>query len=50
MQKGYYSEIICMANPKLKALYCIDAYKPYKGYNDHTSDQKLRSVHSTRKR
>ena len=40
VEKGIYSEILSKANPDLK-LYCIDPWKTYKGYRDHTTQSKL---------
>jgi hypothetical protein len=40
VEQGVYSEILCRANPKLK-LYSIDAWKAYRGYRDHTRQEKL---------
>jgi len=35
VDKGYYSETICINNPGVK-LYAIDPWKVYQGYVDHT--------------
>jgi len=40
VEQGTFSEIICKANPGIR-LYCIDAWKTYKGYRDHTRQEKL---------
>jgi predicted O-methyltransferase YrrM len=32
--EGYYSEVLCKANPKLRKLYCVDVWLSYPGYND----------------
>lgn len=40
VEQGLYSRILCKANPGLK-LYCVDAWKSYKGYRDHVSQEKL---------
>lgn len=48
VERGYYSEILCKANPNLK-LYCIDAWKVYKGYRDHTNQEKLNKYYEEAK-
>lgn len=40
VEQGEYSEGLLSANKDLY-LYCIDAWKAYKGYNDHTRQEKL---------
>lgn len=40
VEQGIYSEVLCKANPNLK-LYCIDAWRAYRGYRDHTNQDKL---------
>ena len=40
VEQGVFSEILCKANPKAK-IYCIDAWKAYRGYRDHTRQSKL---------
>jgi hypothetical protein len=45
VEKGYYSEVLCKANPKLH-LDSIDAWKSYKGYQDHTNQAKLDSFYT----
>lgn len=32
--EGYYSEVLCKSNPKLRKLYCIDVWRSYPGYGD----------------
>ncbi len=50
VEQGEFSEILAKANPALK-LYCIDAWKAYKGYRDHTNQDKLEGFYeSTKKR
>lgn len=39
-EQGVYAETMCKANPGVK-LYCIDAWKAYRGYRDHTRQEKL---------
>jgi len=39
-ERGLYAEVLCQANPELK-LYCIDPYRAYPGYREHTSQNKL---------
>jgi len=47
VERGYYSKSLLDANPGLK-LYCVDAWKAYKGYRDHTNQAKLeRYYHET---
>jgi len=40
VEQGIFSEYMCKVNPDLK-LFCIDAWKVYKGYRDHTRQEKL---------
>jgi len=40
VEQGLFSEIICQHNPGIR-LYCIDAWQAYKGYRDHTRQEKL---------
>lgn len=40
VDQGLYSEVLCRANPDLH-LYCIDAWKAYRGYTDFTSQAHL---------
>jgi hypothetical protein len=40
VERGYFSELLCKENPDMK-LYCIDKWKVYKGYRDHTRQEKL---------
>lgn len=50
VEQGIYSEVLLKANPELK-MYCIDAWKAYKGYRDHTNQEKLdRYFEETKKR
>ncbi len=44
VEAGIFSEEICKANPKLK-LYCIDPWKAYPGYIEHTSQQELDNLY-----
>ena len=39
-ERGLYAETLCQAVPRLK-LYCVDPYRAYKGYREHTSQSKL---------
>ncbi len=39
-ERGYFAKTLLDANPKLK-LSCIDAWTVYKGYRDHTRQDKL---------
>lgn len=39
-ERGEYAEILCKANPNL-VLDCVDPYKAYKAYREHTSQEKL---------
>lgn len=48
VEQGEYSEILCLANPKLK-LYAIDAWKAYRDYRDHTRQSKLDRFYETTK-
>jgi len=50
VEQGIFSEQICLNAPVLK-LYCVDAWKPYRAYRDHTSVGKLERFYwRTRKR
>lgn len=40
VEQGAFSEEICTASPGVK-LFCVDAWKAYKGYRDHTRQAKL---------
>lgn len=40
VEQGEYAEILLKSNPKL-FLYSVDAWKAYKGYRDHTRQEKL---------
>jgi SAM-dependent methyltransferase len=40
VESGAYSEVLARANPQAM-LYCIDAWKAYKGYRDHCSQEKI---------
>lgn len=40
VEEGTYSEMLCKAIPELRLL-CVDAWKAYKGYKDHTDQKKL---------
>lgn len=40
VEQGVYSEIICQADPRTK-LFCVDAWKTYSVYRDHTRQIKL---------
>jgi len=48
VEQGVYSEELCRANPDLK-LYAVDAWKAYKGYRDHTTQQKLEAFYESAK-
>jgi|GEM_PF-6428377 len=40
VEQGAYSEILCKANPDMK-LFAVDAWTVYRGYKDHTRQEKL---------
>lgn len=40
VEQGIFSEILCNGNPDMH-LYGIDAWKAYRGYRDHVSQDKL---------
>lgn len=46
VEQGVYSETLLKANPNL-ILYCVDAWKAYRGYRDHTTDSKLQRFYET---
>lgn len=43
-ERGLYAETLCRANPQLH-LHCVDPYRAYKGYREHTSQSKLDSFY-----
>lgn len=43
-EQGAYAEIIAKY---AKKLYCVDAWKPYRGYRDHTREGKLERFFET---
>jgi SAM-dependent methyltransferase len=40
VERGRYSEVLCRENPGVE-LFCVDAWKAYRGYRDHVDDKKL---------
>jgi SAM-dependent methyltransferase len=40
VKEGEFSEALCRGIPGL-TLFCIDAWRPYQGYRDHTSQARL---------
>lgn len=44
VERGIYSEVLCKANPKLN-LYCIDPWKAYRGYREHTVQKILDEIY-----
>lgn len=40
VERGMYSEVLCRSNLAMK-LWCVDAWRPYSGYRDHVSAEKL---------
>lgn len=40
VERGVFSETLCRANPGVK-LFCVDAWKAYRGYRDHVDQAKL---------
>jgi SAM-dependent methyltransferase len=40
VERAVYSEVLCQENPGVR-LYCVDAWRAYRGYRDHVSQQKL---------
>lgn len=50
VERGYYSAALCERIPGLH-LYCVDAWKAYRGYRDHVTQEKLEGfVLETKKR
>lgn len=39
-ERGLYAEVLCRENPGV-TLYCVDAWKAYRGYRDHVDQRKL---------
>ncbi len=46
VERGVYSEVLCKANPQAK-LYSIDAWKAYKGYREHVTQEKIDQLHDS---
>lgn len=46
VEQGVYSETLLSANKDLY-LYCVDAWTAYKGYRDHTRQEKLDKFYQT---
>lgn len=46
VEQGEYSEVLLSKNPKL-FLYLIDSWKAYRGYRDHTRQEKLDKFYQT---
>lgn len=46
VESGEYSETLVSLNPGLE-LYCIDAWKAYRGYRDHVSQEKIDGFYET---
>ena len=44
VERGIYSEVLCRSNPNL-TLYCIDPWKAYKGYIEHTTQKTLDEIY-----
>lgn len=40
VESGAYSEVLCKGNPELR-LHAVDAWKAYRGYRDHVSQEKI---------
>ncbi len=40
VERAQYSEVLCSENPGVR-LFCVDAWKAYRGYRDHVSQEKL---------
>lgn len=50
VERGAYSEVLCRENPGVQ-LFCVDAWKAYRGYRDHVDQRKLdRFYEETRER
>ena len=45
VERGGYSEMLCQANPNLE-LFCIDPWKAYPTYRDHTTQKVLDAIHA----
>lgn len=41
VEQGEYSKVLSRSNPHLEKLMLVDAWKAYKGYRDHVSQDKL---------
>jgi len=46
VEAGIYSEVLCKANPNID-LYCVDSWKAYSGYRDHTSQSVMEDLYWT---
>lgn len=40
VERGMYADVLCRENPGVR-LFCVDAWKAYRGYRDHVSQEKL---------
>jgi predicted O-methyltransferase YrrM len=40
VESGEYTEVLAKANPKA-TIYCVDAWKAYRGYRDHVTQEKI---------
>ena len=49
VEQGQFSEVLCKSNPDLM-LAAIDAWRAYRGYRDHTSQEKLDGFHEEARR
>jgi predicted O-methyltransferase YrrM len=45
VERGYYSAAICERVPNLK-LFCVDAWKAYRGYREHVTQAKLDALYA----
>ncbi len=48
-ERGLFAEVICRANPNPR-LYCIDAWKAYKGYREHVTQELLDEIYEDAKK
>lgn len=50
VERGHFSKVLCQSNPSLRLL-CVDAWRPYGGYREHVSEEKLQDFYEeTRER
>lgn len=49
VEQGLFSEALCRENPGVR-LYCVDAWRAYRGYRDHVDQEKLNGFYEATQR